>query len=106
MVGVFNKHHYKNKPLPPNSIYVGRPTKWGNPFSHLPNTLAKFRVETRDEAVKAYEDWMQTQPDLLDSLAELSGKDLLCWCAPASCHADVLIRLANAENDTQDVGGT
>jgi hypothetical protein len=30
-------------------------------------------------------------------LRELAGKDLACWCKPdAPCHADVLLRLANA----------
>jgi hypothetical protein len=29
------------------------------------------------------------------ALHELRGKDLLCWCAPGSCHADVLVELAN-----------
>ena len=27
---------------------------------------------------------------------ELKGKDLVCWCAPKSCHADILLEIANA----------
>jgi len=71
------------------------PPKWGNPFSHLEGTIAEFKVATRDEAVDAYEKWIQTQPDLMNSLHELKNKTLACWCAPKRCHADVLLKLAN-----------
>jgi hypothetical protein len=85
-------------------VYVGRPSKWGNPFSHIPNavvqgktrTLARYRVATRAEAVAAYEAWIQTQPELMAALPELRGKVLGCWCAPLPCHGEVLARLANS----------
>jgi Domain of unknown function (DUF4326) len=32
-------------------------------------------------------------------LDELRGKDLLCFCAPAACHGDLLLRLANTSRD-------
>lgn len=82
----------------PHDVYIGRPSKWGNPFSHLsPNgTLAKYRVATREDAVAAYENWIQGQPQLLADLPELRGKVLGCWCAPLLCHGEVLVRLANA----------
>jgi hypothetical protein len=35
------------------------------------------------------------QPDLLDSIGELTGKHLVCFCAPKACHGDVLLVLAN-----------
>lgn len=83
--------------VPAGAVYVGRPTKWGNPFTHIPNgkTMAQVEVGTRAEAVACYEDWIQTQPHLMNALHELRGKDLVCWCAPLACHADVLLRLAN-----------
>jgi hypothetical protein len=34
------------------------------------------------------------QPALMAALHELRGKDLVCWCAPERCHAEVLIELA------------
>lgn len=77
-------------------VYIGRPSIWGNPFSHKPGTLAQFRVKDRAEAIAAYERWIQTQPDLLARLPELRGKVLGCWCAPMPCHGDVLVRMANA----------
>jgi hypothetical protein len=77
-------------------VYIGRPSKWGNPFSHKDGTLAEFRVATRDEAVDAYAEWIKGQPDLLAALPELKGKTLGCWCKPQRCHGDVLEALANA----------
>lgn len=76
-------------------VYIGRPSKWGNPFSHKAGTLAAFRVDTRAEAVAAYERWIMTQPQLLASLGELRGRRLHCWCAPLACHGDVLARMAD-----------
>ena len=81
----------------PYDVYIGRPSKWGNPFSHLPNTLAEFRVSSREEAVGKYEEWLRTQPDLMASLPELRGKRLGCWCKPKACHGDVLARLADEQ---------
>jgi hypothetical protein len=76
-------------------VYIGRPSKWGNPFSHKAGTLAEFRVATNEEAVAAYAEWIQGQPGLLAALPELRGKVLGCWCARNPCHGDVLVGLAN-----------
>jgi len=80
-------------------VYIGRPSKWGNPFSHLPNSIAKYKVETRDEAVAKFEEWITKGEGqhLLKDLHELKGKVLGCWCKPQSCHGDVLLKLANTE---------
>lgn len=77
-------------------VYVGRPSKWGNRYTHsFEGTLAEVQVPTREDAVRAYERWILEQPQLLADLHELRGKDLVCWCAPKPCHGDVLLRLAN-----------
>jgi hypothetical protein len=76
-------------------IYIGRPSEWGNPFSHRNGTLAAYKVETREEAVAAYRQWILTKPELLKRLPELKGKTLACWCAPLACHGDVLAELAD-----------
>lgn len=76
-------------------VYVGRPSVWGNPFSHLPGTLAQYRVATLPDAIAAYETWLLQQPALLARLPELRGKVLGCWCKPGPCHGDVLARLAD-----------
>lgn len=77
-------------------VYIGRPGKWGNPFSHLPNTRAQFRVTTRADAISKYREWILTQPALIASLGELKGKVLGCWCKPLACHGDVLAELADS----------
>lgn len=84
--------HCKKKPF---DIYIGRPSRWGNPFSSKPSTLAKFRVETVDEALDRYEAWLPTQPDLMASLGELKGKVLGCWCSPGPCHGHILAHFAD-----------
>ncbi len=78
-------------------IYIGRPTKWGNPFSHKKETLAQYIVGSREQAVASYREWIKTQPELLKDLGELKGKVLACWCKPHACHGDVLLELANGK---------
>lgn len=87
---ILNKHTDR---IPKDSVYIGRPSKWGNPYSHLPKSLATNNVATREVAIQLYENWIRTQTHLLDDLPELVGKDLVCFCAPLSCHGEVLIKL-------------
>lgn len=79
--------------MPPNTIYVGRPTKYGNPF-RIGDTHPVFHDVKMDaqDAVDMYEWGMSyIRPDL----SELRGKDLACWCPlDQPCHADVLLKLA------------
>ena len=81
--------------IPPDAIYVGRPSKWGNPY-------AIGRDGTREEVIARYRTWLGTMIydfDILHrrlNIEELRGKDLVCWCSPLPCHADVLLELANA----------
>ena len=92
-MNVYNK---RAKGVPADAVYVGRPSKWGNPFTHLASSLATYRVAARDEAVAKYRAWLLASPEMI-ALArkELRGKSLVCWCAPAACHADVLMEVAN-----------
>jgi hypothetical protein len=80
-------------PEKPYDVYIGRPSKWGNPFSHEGDNLAQFKVATRREAVEQYEIWIRNNPVLMDELWELEDKVLGCWCKPKSCHGDILIKL-------------
>jgi hypothetical protein len=83
---------------PAAAVYVGRPSPWGNPFSHLPGTLAQYHVPTRAAAIAAYEAWLLAQPEMVARVKrELAGRDLVCWCYPSACHAEVLLRVANQE---------
>jgi hypothetical protein len=85
--------HMKREPF---DVYIGRPSVWGNPFSHEASTIAKFRVTTREEAIERYEAWFLAQPGLVALAKEvLRGKVLGCWCDPKPCHGHVLARIAN-----------
>lgn len=84
-----------NRKLYPFDVYIGRGSKWGNPFSHKEGTQALYVVKTRAEAIARYEEWILTQPELLAALPELRGKVLGCFCKPLSCHGDILARLAD-----------
>lgn len=69
-------------------IYIGRPSKWGNPF-----IIGKDGDRTT--VIRKYQQWISTQPSLLASIHELQGKRLGCYCAPLACHGDILADLAN-----------
>lgn len=70
-------------------VYVGRPTKWGNPFQ-------VNQHGTRDECVQQYATWIKSQPHLMyAAMVELRGKRIACWCAPELCHAHVLAHVAD-----------
>lgn len=67
-------------------VYIGRPSKWGNPF-----VIGKDG--DRDRVLDKYRTWVMTQPELMASLHELEGKILGCWCSPKRCHGDILADL-------------
>jgi hypothetical protein len=75
--------------LPAGAVYVGRPTKWGNPFRPGPGL-------SRERMIAKFRAYFRKRRDLIAALGELRGHDLACWCAPGEpCHADVLLELAN-----------
>ena len=77
-------------------VRIDRATKWGNPFSHLPGTKSKFRVNSRELAIFRYEEYLLSRPDLVAAAKlELRGKRLGCHCAPRLCHGHILARVAN-----------
>lgn len=69
-------------------VYIGRPSKWGNPY-RLGSSMSKA------QAIALYEKYAREHFTETD-LAEIRGKRLGCFCAPASCHGDVLVRLADS----------
>lgn len=104
--------------MPEGAVYVGRPTKWGNPFrAHqdksgiwrvIDNNGVDYPLESNTrrtaliKAVSLYSSELHYWSDLHQSLAELRGLDLVCWCPvvdtfgqPFPCHADVLLFAAN-----------
>ena len=85
--------------MPPNTIVVARPSRWGNPYPlsvarqlHPDEPLAK----SADRCVRAFAIYATGREDFEAWIAPLRGKNLGCWCALDSpCHADVLLQLAN-----------
>jgi hypothetical protein len=80
--------------MPIEAVYVGRPTKWGNPYP--------VEAFGQQEAVRKFRVLLEEQRQGLatefpvPSIEELRGKDLVCWCAVGKeCHADVLLEWAN-----------
>ena len=76
--------------LPENSIYVGRPTKWGNPYS--------VEEYGREKAVQLYREYLNNNAAKRQAIKEqLKGKNLACWCSlNCACHADMLLEIANS----------
>lgn len=95
--------------MPKNTVYVGRPSIWGNPFTakdkewegeHIePKTLVLLYEVYLAETFDLKKNKKQSDMDqiLLEAFLEpLRGKNLACWCPKNQpCHADVLLRLAN-----------
>ena len=88
-------HNKKHKTASSDAVYIGRPSKWGNPF-----VIGKDG--NREQVIAKFEEWILGQPQLLADLHEIKGKDLVCWCAPEACHGDVLARLANNDSQSQE----
>lgn len=78
-------------------VYIGRPSEFGNPFTHIKNreTKAEHVVSTRKEAIQKYKEYLLNNPDLLDKIEQLRGKTLGCWCSPKACHGDIIIEILN-----------
>lgn len=78
---VLNKHRDK---IPPEAVYVGRGTPWGNPF--------RIGIDgTRKQVLALYEKEILSRLDV----SQLRGKDLVCFCSPLACHGDLLLKKAN-----------
>lgn len=102
--------------MPAGAVYVGRPTKWGNPWTKKKALAADlFKPECVVQVcVNEFRAWLTKEPspnsehlgtwlalepmrkEMLATLDELRGKDLACWCPlDQPCHADVLLEIAN-----------
>lgn len=90
--------------MPPNTIYVGRGSRWGNPFvvgkdGTTEECVAKFRdmlMPYTHHGENPLEKFCISEANITDAQASLRGKNLACWCPPGQpCHADVLLEIAN-----------
>lgn len=84
---------YKDKNY---DVYIGRPSKWGNPF-RLGSTYNGVYLD-RDKCLEVYEDWLLYSDEglkLQKEAKDLIGKTLGCYCKPKKCHGDVLAAFVN-----------
>lgn len=74
--------------VPDDAILVDRTTRWGNPY--------RLGVDGDvDEVTRLYVNYLLDNLLLVEDIkTTLRGKDLVCWCWPAPCHAEILLRLA------------
>jgi hypothetical protein len=80
--------------MPEGAVYVGRPSRWGNPYRVGSAILFGYPPLPARLAVQMYRGLttLGTFPDI----TPLRGRDLACWCPlDQPCHADVLLELAN-----------
>lgn len=97
--------------MPEGAVYVGRPTRWGNPYriggtTEVVAALANVRecgvVRDAKHAVSLYRRWLFHQQRAENLIPLLRGRDLACWCKPNDpCHADVLLEIANARQGVE-----
>lgn len=92
--------------MPPDTISVARPGRWGNPFSVLPELAPGTQVgryvamPSVEQAVAAYRRWLRDDPAgqrvAQEAKSALRGYNLACWCRlDGPCHAQVLLELVN-----------
>lgn len=109
--------------MPEGAVYVGRPSRWGNPYTlemmaervaevraAFPNDEGLVDLNPATMAVDAFRADLTRGPDsewwwfgpharmiqINLAIDEIRGRDLACWCPlDQPCHADVLLNLAN-----------
>lgn len=115
MIEVVNKHTFVD-PGDGVVIYIGRGSPLGNPASHLKNSKAEVLVNTRDESLEYYKNYIDGILDLTQDMLtyeykrlirELnriwylvkSGKKvyLVCFCSPKKCHGHYIKEVVESQ---------
>ena len=100
--------------MPPNTVSVCRPGKFGNPFKPKECRDAGYEgtdLEIKQRCVSAFRAWLfdrdgwlnwqgdeadKRKAEILDGIESLRGKNLACFCKlDEPCHADLLLEAAN-----------
>jgi hypothetical protein len=88
--------------MPPNTVSVTRPGRWGNPFkvgtiNRDPNSGEKIKtLKNIDDVLKWYKNYLKYRGMEDTIIKELKGKNLACFCKIGEpCHADILLKIAN-----------
>lgn len=89
-------------------VYIGRAvmrggwnftrSKWANPFK-----IGQKGIKTIQHVAKAYEKHVRGNAMLMQSLHELSGQRLGCWCYPKFCHGNILVKLLKEQEENKSV---
>ena len=66
------------------TVYIGRPSKWGNPFK-----IGKDG--TRKEVLEKYRQYLLNNKLLMEDILSLDGEILGCYCKPKACHGDIIV---------------
>lgn len=90
--------------MPPDAVYVGRGSRWGNPFHGMAGLYANWLAGWPSGIPILLSVLLPSDlpaPPTADEIRQaLAEKDLACWCPPGRpCHADVLLVIANAPGD-------
>jgi hypothetical protein len=95
--------------MPQNTVYVGRPSRWANPFKIFRTCvggpygvdnfktyeIAKSHIEAVEISISLFIEYCKNNHD--DIKKELMGKNIACWCdLDQPCHADWLLEIANS----------
>ena len=76
--------------------YIGRGSKWGNPYSMYENG------DDRDEVIRKFKydfDFDKFLNVKKEDFIHLKGKKLGCFCKPQACHGDVIADYLNSLDD-------
>lgn len=84
--------------MPPNTVYVGRPSRWANIYkvddNYIDETGIHWAIRDAAKAVELFREWVTPHQCIIEEC--LRGKNLCCWCPlDQPCHADVLLEMAN-----------
>ena len=107
---VLNCHHFKGvENLPPNTKYIGRPSKYGNPYARK-DTKRPSEENVGLHRLKLYTDLKDKVITLEELRADLGAGDIACWCKhpkyPISCHGDNFVHVLREDLASRDYTGT
>lgn len=80
------------------TVYIGRPSKWGNPFKI-------GRDGNREEVLEKYRQYLLNNRELMNEILSLDGEILGCYCKPKRCHGDIIVETIEAVTSPIFVNG-
>lgn len=88
----------RKEKLPPNTLVITRPGKWGNPF------LKRYARENNYRVVKKFREWVyapeqaRLRRDFIDRCIQDGIEHVACWCevqCNVLCHGDIWLEIWN-----------